>query len=212
MLDIIERHPNFYLNGDDVPVIPAEHVVDVFREFSDIYDGTELLSPKEIDDLKKFLDDHPGLEATPGMLLGLIAARTPASGHSNEQLDEDALDEHEVDDDLTWHNSRRGRDSNRSSPQRGARDSSNESAGGTQWTSGRRGSVDIEGTPSSSKSSVFDTTKRQRSTPLSEQNTAPSSWAKRPAPSRKRRGSGASDRAMSDSEVCIVTVHRWHNY
>jgi hypothetical protein len=167
-------------------VIPADALVDVLRAFSEIYDGVELMTDGETKMLNDLLRSNPGLEVTPAILVRFIAEKTKQSPPRSPQTDEEV--------DLPG----RGRTGDRDNGHH--RSSSNESNDdSTVYLPGsRRSSIGAPQTPVSSSSgkSVFDTERRQRSTPLG--NNAPSSWNKRPAPAHRRKSDAGS---RSDSEV-----------
>ena len=66
------------------------------------------------------------------------------------------------------------------------------------------------GPPQTPRDSVFDSGRRQRTTPLGNKN-APSSWSRRPPPSRRKSDAG-HNRALSDSEVRPICLshHPYH--
>lgn len=164
-------------------MIPADALVDVFKAFSDVYNGVQLMSTDETTMLQQLLTANPGLEVTPSILLGFIAEKTKHSPPRSPLTDEDV--------DLPGG---RGRSSDREDDLQ-QRSPSNESA--FQSSGSRASSRGPPQTPTSAKS-PFDTERRQRSTPLG--NNAPSSWAKRPAPANRRKSDAGS---RSDSEVSI---------
>lgn len=179
---IFNDHPDSFVNDAGDPVIPADALVDVLRAFSEVYDGVELMTDSETKLLNDLLRSNPGLEVTPAILVRFIAEKTKQSPPRSPQTDDQA--------DLPG----RGRTGDREIDHH--RSSSNESNGdSTLYSSGsRRSSTGPPETPSSGKS-VFDTERRQRSTPLS--TNAPSSWNKRPAPAHRRKSDAGS---RSDSE------------
>lgn len=168
--------------------------------------------------LKALLATNPGIEVTPQVLLQFIAEKTKHSPrespgknqHNRRQLSEQSPedspqeDEDEEGGDATLQGNRgrkpfaRGTSSSRSSSR---------SSAGTSRLPSRPPSVPPK-TPVSAPSSAFDTSRRQRSTPLSV--TAPSSWTKRPTPASRRKsvdgGSRSSSRASSDTEVSLLAL------
>lgn len=175
--DIFTNHPLSHSNEAGDPVIPAAALVDVFRSFSDSYDGVELMDTDELDMLKMLLTSNPGLEVTPATLLAFIAEKTKHSPkESPEALEEDLPS--------------RGRANERDEGDRSSRSSSR----GTGGTASRPPSVPPKTPTSASK---FDTTKRQRNSVLAP----PSTWTKRPAPASRRK---SIDGALSDGEVCYL--------
>jgi len=142
--------------------------------------------------LKALLASNPGLEVTPQILLGFIAEKTKHSPPRSPQSDQEV--------ELPG----RGRTEDRDAHDEHARSSSNDSNGtSVHRTPGSRpSSRGPPQTPTSAQgSSPFDTSRRQRSTPLG--NNAPSSWTKRPAPAHRRKSDAGS---RSDSEVCLRLV------
>lgn len=184
--EIFQNHPDSHPNDSGDPVIPADALVDVFRAFSESYNGVELMTNDEMDLLKMLLATNPGLEVTPQTLLGFIAEKTR---HSPRESPKGSP--HEGDVDLPD----RGRSVGRDNGDERSRSSSRDSTG----TLSRPPSVPPK-TPTSGNG--FDSSRRQRSTPLNA--NAPSSWTKRPAPANRRKSiDGSNGRALSDSEVCI---------
>ncbi|KAF9463946.1 hypothetical protein BDZ94DRAFT_1257839 [Collybia nuda] len=179
LYNIFNQHPNSHLNDSGEPVIPADALVDVFKAFSDVYNGVQLMNDDETTMLRQLLNANPGLEVTPTILLGFIAEKTKHSPPRSPLTDEDM--------DLPG----RGRSSDREDELQ-QRSSSNESA--FRSSGSRASSRGPPQTPTSAKS-PFDTQRRQRSTPLV--NNAPSSWAKRPMPAHRRKSDAGS---RSDSE------------
>jgi hypothetical protein len=189
--DIFHKHPQSQLNASGEPAIPGECLVDVFRAFSEIYNGVELMDSDEMDMLKALLASNPGVEVTPQTLLQFIAARTKHSPRESPHSSPNDSDPGLPDN--------RGRTEQRHG-EGTSRSSSNESAGSSysRPTGSRRPS---RGPPQTPKGpSPFDASKRQRSIPLG--NNAPSSWTKPAAPSQRRRSdAGIHGRSSSDSEV-----------
>jgi len=175
--------------------------------------------------LRALLASNPGIEVTPQVLLQFIAERTknspresPGKGQSSEQppspryarespddSPQEGSDEGESDD-MTFPNERgrhpfaRGKKTSRSS--------SRSSAGTSKRTPDRPPSVPPKTPLQSGPPSAFDSSKRQRTTPLS--STAPSSWTKRPAPASRRKSvDGSSSRGSSDNEVRAHTPYHF---
>lgn len=188
--DIFHDHPDSHPNDNGEPVIPADALVDVFRSFSESYNGVELMTNDEMDMLKTLLVSNPGLEVTPQTLLLFIAEKTKHSPRESPRGSPQGDDA-----ELPERGRMSGRDSDGDYDERGSRSSSRDS----RRTQSRPPSVP----PKTPTNSVFDTSRRQRSTPLGA--NAPSSWTKRPAPAHRRKSvdGGSSGRALSDSEVCL---------
>lgn len=195
--DIFQNHPDSQANESGDPVIPANALVDVFRDFGENHNGVQLITDEEEQQLVSLVESNPGLEVTPQILLQFIAMRTTGSPTMQNAEGSDE----------------RGRLSNRGERDHSSRSSSHSS--GTSHGSASRGPPK---TPISSRTpdSPFDNSRRQRSTPLRD---PPSSWtAKRPAPAHRRKSDagapGLPKRALSDSEVSLshFTLHamsRW---
>ncbi|KAJ7168692.1 hypothetical protein C8R46DRAFT_1162963 [Mycena filopes] len=184
------EHPDSTIAEDGNPVIPADALVDVFRSFAEHYGGMELLAADEMAMLEALIASNPGMEVTPQVALAFIAEKTkhsppqspPVDNHTQNNNSSGSSDEE------------RGRDRDRDGDGGNSRSSSNDSVG-THRNHSRppsRGPV----TPRSA-ASPFDTSRRQRSTPLGAGVAAPSSWAKRPPHHRRKSDAGS----RSDSEV-----------
>ncbi|EGO24332.1 hypothetical protein SERLADRAFT_361453 [Serpula lacrymans var. lacrymans S7.9] len=194
LYEIFNSHPNSRPNEAGEPVIPADALVDIFRSFSDIYNGVELLTDDETGMLKALLASNPGLEVTPQTLLAFIAEKTKHSPR-------DSPDGSPQEDDTILPD--RGRMLDRDEDNVYSRSSSRDS----RSSAGTSVYIDIPSRPPSvppktptsrTGPSPFDTSRRQRSTPL---NNAPSSWTKKPAPAHRRKSiDGSAGRASSDSE------------
>ncbi|KAF5374495.1 hypothetical protein D9615_009115 [Tricholomella constricta] len=185
--DIFNQHPNSHINDAGEPVIPADNLVDVFNAFSDLYDGVKLMSDQETDMLKQLIDANPGLEVTPTILIGFIAEKTKHSPPRSPTTDEDS------------YFPGRGRSNDRDDGYQRSSSSDSNGTSGFNSSGSRRSSRGPPQTPTSAKS-PFDSERRQRSTPLT--NNAPSSWAKRPAPAHRRKSDAGS---RSDSESFSVS-------
>ncbi|KAF7312716.1 hypothetical protein MIND_00286400 [Mycena indigotica] len=179
---IFEQHPDSSVGDDGTPIIPAHALVDVLKTFADS-NGVELLSPEETEQLKALLATNPDLEVTPQITLAFIATRTKNSPPQSPPMTEDELD------------SPRGRQDDRSvvNSGRDSRSSSIDSVG-TSRNHSRPPSRGVPQTPNST-ASPFDTSRRQRSTPLG--GNAPSSWATKRPPHHRRKSDAGS---RSDSE------------
>ena len=184
--DIFVNHKEAHFNHTDTPVIPAHSLPEVIAELSSRY-GVEVLAKDEEQKVAEFVQDNPGIEVTPELLLGFIALATAKNGEgrSSQNSSPDLGEE----DTTRGRNAERRRVESRSS----STDSTNTSVGRHEpKTPGVRG-----------PESPFEAKSRQRSAPLSG---PPSSWTKRPAPAHRRRSDSGSRRgSMSDTEVrsCI---------
>lgn len=201
--ELFRAHPKAILNDADVPVIPGDALVDILRTFSaNSKEGGQLMSKEEEELLAQLIESNPGLEVTPQVLLQFIAQRA-ALGQQATPAQPPSPEGHEI----VLGRGRPGEKTeyvyyNRS------RSSSQDATGASVYRPysrpPSRGPSVPPKTPSSSRESPFDVSTRQRSTPL----TAPSSWARRPPPARRRSDAGLH--ADSDSEVrdeahiCVV--------
>jgi hypothetical protein len=181
--DLIANHPRSHLNDDGEPVVPAEALVDILTSYRNAHDNVQLLSDEEEDMFLEFIRASPGLEATTKALVEFIAFRT-ASG---DKVPESALSSDDGSESDSPHRGRRRSDVVYKGT---SRSSSSDSVGPSV------GPLIPPKTPNL-RDSVFDASKRQRSTPLV--NNAPSSWSKRPAPASRRKSDAG--RGLSDSEV-----------
>ncbi|KAJ6512627.1 hypothetical protein C8R45DRAFT_890387 [Mycena sanguinolenta] len=172
--NIFIEHPDATIAEDGNPVIPADALVDVFQSFSDLHGGTQLLAPDELTMLKELIASNPGIQVTPQVAIAFVAEKTK---HSPPQSDEEQP---------------RGREEERGEYQSNSRSSSSDSVG-THRNYSRPPSRGPQ-TPRSA-ASPFDTSRRQRSTPLGGV-AAPSSWAKRPPHHRRKSDAGSK----SDTE------------
>lgn len=193
LYDVFNNHPDSRENRSGEPEIPADALVNVLRAFSDLYNGVDLLNDEEMDKLKEFLAKNPEIPVTPQIILPFVAERTKYSPHDSP-----------VEEDVTLTDDR-GRNTFSRSTNHSR--SSSGSAGGTSRVHSRPPSVPPR-TPTTATGSAFDTSRRQRTTPLDAQ--PPSSWSKRPAPASRRKSiDGGSNRALSDSEVCKSFSYVW---
>ncbi|CAK5269566.1 unnamed protein product [Mycena citricolor] len=184
------EHPKATISEDGTPSIPADALADVFRSLAATFGGVELMSEDEMQMLQALVVANPGIEVTPQLTLGFIAAKTKHSTppHTPDALDND--EEMQVEDEL------RGRGEGRDYDAR-SRSSSRDSVG-THRNHSRPPSRGGPQTPVSA-ASPFDTSRRQRSTPLG--GTAPSSWASQKRPPHHRRKSDAGSRSDSESSA-----------
>ncbi|KAI0342594.1 hypothetical protein BDW22DRAFT_1357031 [Trametopsis cervina] len=204
LYDLFRAHPKSTLNQSDEPVIPGAALVDILRSFSTGHNSVELISKDEEEQLVHVLDTNPGIEVTPQMLLQFIAQRTEVSP-DNSSDESPSSGGHEV----VLARGRPGEKTEYVSYSR-SRSSSQDAIGASVYT-GRPTSRPPSRPPSRGSSSgppktpfaresPFDTSARQRTTPLVN---APSSWARRPPPSRRKSDAGSHSRAVSDSESSL---------
>lgn len=196
LFDIFKDHRDSDLNDDNEPVIPANALFDVLRTFSRNHDAVELITKEEEDQLTQLIETNPGLNVTPQLLLQFIAMRTTISPHHSPG-DSPPYNANDLDE--------RGRPDDRDEDHPGySRSSSRDSTGTSVYRSSSRGPSVPSKTPAA-RESPFDAARRQRSAPLVK-DAAPSSWTRRPPPSRRRSDAGQHNRALSDSEVCLISI------
>ncbi|KAI0359798.1 hypothetical protein OH77DRAFT_1419125 [Trametes cingulata] len=181
--EIFQDHPQSHLNDNNEPVIPGDALVDVLRTFSSNHNAVELMTPEEEEQLTSLIASNPGLQVTPQVLLQFIAMQTTLSPRNSPQESPPSNQNAFAD---------RGRSEERDYDGMNSRSSSRDSVGTYYRPSSRNSTV-----PSTPRESPFDTGRRQRTTPLGP--NAPSSWTRRPPPSRRKSDAGHS-RALSDSE------------
>ena len=195
--ELIANHPRSHLNEEGEPAVPAEALVDIFSSYRSVHSNVELMSKDEEEMFLQFIQTSPGLEATTKVLVEFIALRT-ASG---DKAPESALSSDESSESDSPHRGRRNRDVVYKAT---SRSSSSDSVGTSVYhPSSRPPSVGPPVPPKTPnlRDSVFDASKRQRSTPLV--NNAPPSWTKRPAPASRRKSDAG--RGASDSEVSHIS-------
>ncbi|TFK49718.1 hypothetical protein OE88DRAFT_1702542 [Heliocybe sulcata] len=206
LLRIFYEHPESHENDHGQPVIPAHHLVDVFRTYSENHDGLELITTEEEEQLNQLIESNPGLEVTPQVLLEFIAMRAAAKAHEEAEAGNSHNESEQQEGQEREEESGSGSDGERGRSEYWegrsgyhSRSSSEDSAGTSVYRSRppSRGPPLPPKTPSN-PSTPFDASRRQRTTPLGP----PSSWtAKRPTPASRRRSvDGGHSRAMSDSE------------
>jgi hypothetical protein len=76
--DIFRGHPQCSNNSEGVASLPAKCLPDVFDTYQEEY-GVELLAKDEMASFMQIVDDSPDLEATPDIILQLVAMRTSSS-------------------------------------------------------------------------------------------------------------------------------------
>ena len=197
--NLIKDHPRSHVNDEGEPVVPAEALVDILASYRLSHDDVQLLSKEEEVMFLEFIRASPGLEATTKVLVEFIAFRT-ASG---DKPPESALSSDEGSESDLPHRGRLGRDVVYKAT---SRSSSSDSIGTSVYRPPSRPPSTGPPVPPKTpnlRDSVFDTSKRQRATPLV--NNAPSSWTKRPAPAARRKSDAG--RGESDSEVSGSSEH-----
>ncbi|KAG9314940.1 hypothetical protein JVU11DRAFT_4048 [Chiua virens] len=220
LIQIFSSHPLSRLNQAQESIIPADALPDVIREFSNLYNDVDLLTDSEMEMLRALLASNPGIEVTPQVLLQFVAERTknspresPGKAQPSEQPSSPRYTQEGADDspqegsdggdsdDVTFPNVR-GRH-----PYARRKSASRSSSQGSVGTSSRPPSVPPKTPLQSGPPSAFDSSRRQRTTPLS---SAPSSWAKRPAPASRRRSvDGSSSQGSSDNESSATSPSVW---
>ncbi|KAF9223815.1 hypothetical protein BS17DRAFT_753885 [Gyrodon lividus] len=220
LIQVFSLHPLSRLNQADEPTIPADALPDVIREFSELYSDVDLFTDSEMEMLRALLASNPGIEVTPQVLLQFIAERTKHSPrespgknqqsqqqlpHHSNQSPDDSPQEEDEEEDVTFPNDRGRTFARETSSSR----SSSRSSAGTSRVPSRPPSVPPKTPVNAPPSSAFDASRRQRSTPLN--GTAPSSWAKRPAPASRRKSvdGGSSSRPSSDTESSATSPTSW---
>ncbi|KAI8969509.1 hypothetical protein BD414DRAFT_525819, partial [Trametes punicea] len=182
--ELFQEHPESHLNESNEPVIPGDALVDVLRTFSRNHNSVELMTPDEEEQLTSLIASNPGLQVTPQVLLQFIAMQTTISPRHSPQ-GSPPPDANSFAD--------RGRSEERDYDDMHSRSSSRDSEGTYYRSSSRAPSVG----PKTPRESPFESSRRQRTTPLN--TNAPSSWSRRPPPSRRKSDAG-HNRALSDSE------------
>lgn len=193
--DLFRDHPASSLNDSEEPVIPGDALVDILRTFSKNHDAVDLMSKSEEDQLNELIKSNPGLEVTPQILIQFIAMRTTLPPSPKDTPEGSPQPD-------GWEGSDRGRTEEKVEYEyyNRSRSSSRGSIGTSvyrpQSRPPSRGPPLPPKTPT--RDSPFDVSRRQRTQPL---NPAPSSWARRPPPARRKSDAGSHSRASSDSEV-----------
>lgn len=207
--DLIASHPRSHRNDEGEPVVPAEALVDILTSYRSAHDNVQLLSKEEEDMFLQFIQMSPGLEATTKVLVEFIALRT-APG--DMKVPESALSSDEGSESDSPDRGRRSRDVVYKAT---SRSSSSDCIDTSAYRPPARPPSTGPPVPPKTPSlhdSVFDTSKRQRTTPLV--NNAPSSWTKRPAPAARRKsdaGRGGSDSEVRSDSECPASLETFTN-
>jgi hypothetical protein len=212
LVELFRAHPKVILNNEDLPVIPGDALVDILRSFSQNHNSYELMTKDEEEQLVKLLEANPGIEVTPSILIQFIAQRTDTSNQDTSPERSPSLRAYDA---IIG----RGRPGEKTEFVAYARSrSSSQDATGMAVYANRSGSQPSSRPPSRppsrgalsvppktpvTRESPFDSAARQRTTPLA---IAPSSWARRAPPSRRKSDAGLYSRETSDSEV--RAIHR----
>ncbi|KAF5349769.1 hypothetical protein D9758_010178 [Tetrapyrgos nigripes] len=181
---IFESHPEAS-EEHGVMQIPAEYLPDVFKALAAT--GLDIMTKEEEDKLKDILEQNPGMKASSELVVSFLLAKTASA---SPDVLSNSSPEGSDGEDLT-----RGRSQNRYHGE--DRSSSSESAGTSRHFSRPPSRSSVPQTP---RTSAFDTTRRQRSTPL--ESAAPSSWSARPKAPHRRKSIDAGNRSdRSDGEA-----------
>lgn len=184
LYDIFDNHHAARQTDNGEPAIPASALVDIIRVFGENHDGMQLLSDDEEGKLQELVQDNPGLEVTPSILLGFLAALTSKSKEAMSPSADGDSSVMEVERELLGDESisANGRPGSRSSS-RGPR---------TPGVLPPRSALVPD--------SPFNSGRRQRTAPLA--HAAPSSWRKnKNTHGRRRSDAGSYGRSMSDNDV-----------
>ncbi|KAI6154610.1 hypothetical protein BKA82DRAFT_16683 [Pisolithus tinctorius] len=182
LYDIFKNIHSVRFNQSSEPTISADVLPDVIRQFSELY-GVELLSDEEMQMLRALLASNPGIEVTPQVLLQFIAERTRHSPRGSP--------------------GKEGQTNTTALPTRTVK-IGRQSSDGTSRIPSRPPSVPPKTPINAPPPSAFDTSRRQRTTPLA--GAAPSSWTRRPLPAGRRRSlDGTPSSASSDTEASSPT-------
>lgn len=200
--ELFTEHPRATVNEYGKPVIPGAALPDILGEFSQSHDSLELLDKNGQDALIGFIAANPQIEVTPDVLMNFIVQLAGMTPSPPPKDDSSPADGHDT-------TPQRGRDTERTEYEyyNRSRSSSRDSIGTSVYRPQSRASSKGPAVPPKTpvKDSPFDTSKRQRSQPL---QGAPSSWTRRPPPSRRRSDAGMQGRASSDTEVCDALLRR----
>ncbi|KAG7089133.1 hypothetical protein E1B28_010841 [Marasmius oreades] len=198
--DLIASLPDATTKPDGTIVVPSIRLQEVLDHFKDD-DGMPILSEDQQATLLDIISVDPSLEISATMLmpLAVLAEQKREEAHQTERYDDD--------DDFT--RGRRMPGSPGDDDQEYAGRSSSNDSTGTRRNSSRppsRGHGSVPHTPRAP--SAFDSSRRQRATPLS--NNPPSSYAKRPA-APSRRKSDAGSRSDSESYSTSPSAYGYRN-
>ena len=188
--ELFKNHPEAQ-NNDGVLSLPADALVAFLREILAKDPSSSIMSEHELDQFAHLLNEHPGINVTVDLLQGFVVERATATPEASPPPEA-----HEV-------HIGRGRPGEKTEYvyDTRSRSSSGSSIGTSvyrpQSRPPSRGPPVPPKTPTA-RDSPFDVSARQRTTPLA---SAPSSWARRPPPSRRKSDAGSQPYVHSDSEV-----------
>lgn len=187
LTDIFKSLSEGSLNDAGEPVLPAKGLVDVLRIYGERHGGVRLLEENAEDKLREIVQNMPGIELTPQVVVSLVVNLTEHTPGNSPSHDSEHSDDNGVDDESGSNHSHSSHSSGHDRP-----------------------SALPPKTPVSAhfSNSPFDSGRRQRTIPL--QHAAPSSWnARKPQPSSRRRSdAGSYGRPTSDTEVSAVVYCR----
>ncbi|KAI0090985.1 hypothetical protein BDY19DRAFT_984049 [Irpex rosettiformis] len=197
LLDLFHGHPKASSNSEGEPVIPGDAIIDILRSFSANHNHDGLLNKEEEAQLVLMTEANPDIQVTPSVLLQLILTLQQTSQQStSEASSPNGAREVPIG---------RGRPGEKTEfVAYGRTRSTSQDVSGASVYGQRPNSRPSSRPPSrpqsrgpSARESPFDAAARQRSTPLA---AAPSSWARRPPPSRRKSDAGARGHPMNDTE------------
>ncbi|KAH8112733.1 hypothetical protein DFH11DRAFT_1689882 [Phellopilus nigrolimitatus] len=99
LYEIFTTHHDSRASDSGEPAIPARALVDVFRTFGENHDGMQLLTKEEEVQLGNFVSSNPGLEVTPSILLGFLAALTSHSPNESPNNSMEVLEDRGREED-----------------------------------------------------------------------------------------------------------------
>ena len=199
LLNLFHEHPKASSNDEGEPVIPADAILDILRSFSANHNHDALLNKTEEAQLVQVVEANPGITVTPSTLYQLILGLQQTSAQSTSEAPPTPQRQVPIG---------RGRPGEKTEFVAYARSrSTSQDVSGASVYGQRPSSRPSSRPPSRSQSrgpsvreSPFDAAARQRSTPLT---AAPSSWARRPPPSRRKSDAGSRGLSVGDNEVRI---------
>ncbi|KAL0574426.1 hypothetical protein V5O48_007529 [Marasmius crinis-equi] len=175
--DLLASQPNSTTKEDGTIVVPGEDLRNIIDTFTD-EDGAPVLSAEQQEQLEGIIALNPGMEISAEILLPLavIADKRRSEPRYEESYEDDTV---------------RGRMERREHEEEYGRSSSSDSTGTSRHPSrpsSRAGHGSVPQTPRGP--SAFDSSRRQRATPLS--SNPPSAYSKRPAaPARRKSDAGS---------------------
>ena len=169
------------------------------------------MTKEEEEQLTSLIASNPGLAVTPQILLQFIAMRTTTAAPRHSPDDSPTEDDAspttpspDASDDDYYNRQNRRASYSRSHSRSSSRDSTGTSVYRPPSRPPSRGPSVPPKTPTSADS-PFDHSRRQRTTPL--ETSAPSSWSRRPPPSRRKSDAGPSDSEVSITSSILPRLH-----